>query len=146
MVLRRVVALTAYIYPLSLHDALPISMRAALFERRGEIAEAVSERMQLGALLTDEEDELANQEAIWQSLMTLPRHQLDQMAREESNHALRGWYSLAALSKNDQTNLERQLGSVEQWQRDWPQHPASSNLPQALQLLRQLVEQAPTTD
>lgn len=120
------------------------AMRAALFERRGEIAEAVSERMQLGALLTDEEDELANQEAIWQSLMTLPRHQLDQMAREESNHALRGWYSLAALSKNDQTNLERQLGSVEQWQRDWPQHPASRNLPQDLQLLRQLVEQAPT--
>lgn len=120
------------------------TMRAALFERRGEIPEAINERMQVGALLTDEAEELANQEAIWQSLMTLPRAQLDSLARQESNRVLRGWYSLAALSKNDQTNLERQLLSVEQWQSDWPQHPASRNLPQDLQLLRQLVEQAPT--
>lgn len=120
------------------------AMRAALFERRGEIPEAVNERIQLGALLASEDDELANQEAIWQSLMTLPRHQLDSLAQQESNRTLHGWYSLAALSKNDQTNLERQLRSVEQWQSDWPQHPASHHLPQDLQLLRQLVEQAPT--
>jgi uncharacterized protein len=120
------------------------AMRAVLFERRGQIPDAVNERIQLGSLLADENDELHNREAIWQSLMTLPRQELENLAEHESNHTLRGWYSLAALSKNSQTNLERQQQAVEDWQRDWPQHPASRDLPQDLQLLRQLVQQAPT--
>ncbi|MDQ2075075.1 penicillin-binding protein activator [Marinimicrobium sp. ABcell2] len=119
-------------------------MRAVLFERRGEIPSAINERIQLGSLLTTEEDELHNREAIWHSLMTLPRNELEGLARQESNYTLRGWYSLAALSKNNQTNLERQQQRVEEWQSDWPQHPANRNLPQDLQLLRQLVEQAPS--
>lgn len=118
-------------------------LRAQLFERQGEIPASVTERITLGALLSNEEAEAENREAIWQNLMTLSFAQLEELNERASNSALKGWYSLAALSKNNQTNLERQLSRVEAWQRDWPQHPASRHPPKDLQLLRQLIEQQP---
>ncbi len=118
-------------------------LRAQLFERQGEIPASVSERITLGALLNDEQAEAKNREAIWQNLMTLSFAQLEELSERASSRTLEGWYSLAALSKNNQTNLERQLRRVEAWQRDWPQHPASQHPPKDLQLLRQLIEQQP---
>lgn len=118
-------------------------LRAQLFERQGEISASVSERITLGALLNDESAEAENREAIWQNLMTLSFVQLEELSETASSSTLEGWYSLAALSKNNQTNLERQLSRVEAWQRDWPQHPASQHPPNDLQLLRQLIEQQP---
>lgn len=118
-------------------------LRAQLFERQGKIPTSVAERITLGALLSDEQAEAENREAIWQNLMTLSFDQLAELSEETSNRTLEGWYSLAALSKNNQTNLERQLARVEAWQRDWPQHPASQHPPKDLQLLRQLIEQQP---
>ncbi len=118
-------------------------LRAQLFERQGEVPASVAELITLGALLNDEQAEADTREAIWQNLMTLSFAQLQELSETASNRTLEGWYSLAALSKNNQTNLERQLSRVEGWQRDWPQHPASQHPPRDLQLLRQLIEQQP---
>ncbi|GAB3092878.1 ABC transporter substrate-binding protein [Aestuariicella hydrocarbonica] len=57
---------------------------------------------------------------------------------------LRGWYSLALVSKNNQSNLERQLDNINQWSDQWPGHPASLRLPKDLQLLQQLIAERPS--
>jgi len=117
--------------------------RAQVFALLGDVPTSVSERIQLAALITDSEEALANQEAIWRSLMTMSQNELQERSRNEPRQVLRGWYNLAALSKNNQGNLERQQAQVDAWRAAWPQHPASQNLPGDLQLLRTLIENQP---
>ncbi len=117
--------------------------RAELFALLGEATASVRERLELADLLLETEAGDSNQDAIWQTLMTLPMQQLQYLSRSEPDPLLKGWYNLAALSKNNQTDLERQLTKVDQWIALWPEHPASLRLPNDLQLLRQLVEERP---
>lgn len=117
--------------------------RARLFALLGDIRTSVEERIRLGSVLSDPEAESQNRELLWQALMTLPREQLEQEAQATEQEQLRGWLELAALSKNTQANLERQQAQVDQWQQDWPNHPASRHPPTDLQLLRTLLEQQP---
>src|SRR5690554_6723402 len=117
--------------------------RAQVFALLGDIPTSVSERIQLTALITNDEEALANQEAIWRSLMTMSQNELQERSRNEPGEVLRGWYNLAALSKNNQGNLERQQAQVDAWRAAWPQHPASQNLPDDLKLLRTLIENQP---
>lgn len=117
--------------------------RAGLFAILGETVTSVKERLLLADILDSEEQQEKNQEAIWQTLMTLPLEQLEQLSHSEKDPLLLGWYSLAALSKNNQTDLERQLEQVDRWIATWAEHPASLRLPNDLQLLRQLVQERP---
>lgn len=117
--------------------------RAQVFALLGETHNSVSERIQLAALLTNKEAEDQNQNAIWQSLMTTSQSELQERSQHEPDQILRGWYSLAALSKNNQGNLERQQAQVDAWRNEWPQHPANYNLPSDLQLLRTLIDNQP---
>ncbi len=118
-------------------------LRARLFQRTGEVIASVNERMLLESLLTEETASAENREELWQSLMTLSRDELTQASREAEQTQLRGWVELAAISKDNQANLERQQAQIDQWQSNWPSHPASRNLPNDLQLLRKLIEQQP---
>jgi len=118
-------------------------LRAELFALQGKVEASLQERIYLGEHLQDPEANRQNRNALWHTLMTLERDQLTQNARRTDNRELRGWYQLAALSKNNQTTLEQQQARLEQWQADWPQHPASQQLPDDLRLLRQLIEQQP---
>ncbi len=117
--------------------------RAQLFGLLGESVASIRERLVLSNLLQAGEYENQNQDAIWQTLMTLPLHQLQYLSRSERDPLLKGWYALAALSKNNQTDLERQLARVDDWVARWPEHPASIRLPSDLQLLKQLVNERP---
>ncbi|TQV80203.1 penicillin-binding protein activator [Exilibacterium tricleocarpae] len=117
--------------------------RADLFALLGEAAASVRERLALAELLVDTEAGDNNQDAIWRTLMTLPLEQLQYLSSKEHDSLLKGWYNLAALSKNNQTDLERQLLQVDQWIALWPEHPASLRLPGDLQLLRQLINERP---
>jgi outer membrane PBP1 activator LpoA protein len=59
------------------------------------------------------------------------------------NETARGWYSLAAINKNNQIDLEQQREQLQVWLREWRQHPAHKNLPSDLKLLQSLIEQQP---
>lgn len=117
--------------------------RAQLFARLGEVGASVNERMLISSVLTDEQADADNRELLWQTLMTLSREQLEAEADKAERQQLRGWFELAALSKNNQGNLERQQAQVDEWQSRWPRHPANHQLPNDLQLLRTLIEQQP---
>jgi len=123
-------------------------MRATLLCDIAEYRDCVEERLQIDELfaieagdLTEERD--LNQDLIWQALMELPLKDLQLEAEMQSERVARGWYTLAALSKDNQNNMRLQLKSVEDWALRWPEHPASMRLPADLQLLKQLVNEQP---
>lgn len=124
-------------------EAVLRERRALVFATLGEAIDSIKERLTLTPMLVDENQESHNREALWQTLMTLPDTQLKALSEKETNETLRGWYSLAALNKNNQADLEEQLKQVYQWRQQWPQHPASQQLPKDLKLLDTLVAERP---
>ncbi len=124
-------------------------LRANLLCDLAEFRDCVAERLAIDAVferhnLAQQEARDLNQDLIWLALMELPHQDLQMEAQMQSNPLEQGWYTLAALSKNNQTNMRLQLQSVEDWALRWPEHPASLRLPADLQLLKQLVEEQAT--
>lgn len=130
---------------LSREDEITLRLRRAdLFMLLGEPELSILERFRLHTLLTENSDaSISNQNNLWQALMTIPVNTLETLSKSSKSEVLRGWYNLALISKNNQSNLEKQLQLVNQWIANWPQHPASFTLPKDLQLLKQLVETRP---
>lgn len=131
----------------NMDPALEIALRdkrAQVFALLGEPQNSVNERIQLAALTTDKQLVQANQEALWQNLMSIPFAELQQLARVSQSDTERGWYNLAVISKNNQIDLEQQREQLQLWLRDWRHHPAHKNLPNDLKLLQSLIDQQPT--
>ncbi|MCW8194350.1 ABC transporter substrate-binding protein [Proteobacteria bacterium 005FR1] len=125
--------------------------RAQLFATLGESIDSVVERIALSPRLTTEAEKLANQDAIWHSLMSISQPELQALsagmdtarAADARNEVLKGWIDLAILSKNNASDLDRQLATIDKWIASNPRHPATLLLPSDLQLLQQLVENQP---
>lgn len=117
--------------------------RARMFTDTDEPILALREYLVLAPLLSDKQSEQANNDTIWQLLMGLPQETLNQRSATEPSKVLRGWFNLAAISKNNQANIELQLAEVQQWRTQWPNHPANLGLPDDLKLLQRLVQQQP---
>ena len=117
--------------------------RAQVFALMGEAQNSVAERIQLSGLIDNKNQRQANQEVLWQNLMSIPFAELQQLSQDENGQAARGWYSLAAINKNNQIDLEQQREQLQQWLGVWRQHPAHDNLPSDLRLLQSLIEQQP---
>lgn len=127
--------------------------RARVYDSIREYRASVQERVRLDQLLVDGSTSLdpvkltearnLNHDALWQTLMQLSHDELNQLRQQAETPVLEGWYTLAGLSKNNQSNLNKQLALVNEWARNWPAHPASLRLPADLQLLRDLVKNQP---
>ncbi|MAZ90245.1 MAG: penicillin-binding protein activator [Cellvibrionaceae bacterium] len=123
--------------------------RADLFMVLGEPNASIEELLALQPLINDPLLDIDNQDVLWQALMSMPVAELTYRSQKAANtptlqnEDLRGWYSLALISKNNQGNLDKQLFQINQWVARWPQHPASLRLPKDLQLLQQLIEERP---
>lgn len=117
--------------------------RAQVFALLGEAQNSVAERIQLSGLIDNKNQRQANQDVLWQNLMSIPFSTLQQLSQDENGQAARGWYSLAAINKNNQIDLEQQREQLQQWLSVWRQHPAHDNLPNDLRLLQSLIEQQP---
>lgn len=121
-----------------------IEMRARLHQLMDEQRESITQRIALYDLLEpDSEAFQLNQAALWQSLMALSYEDLLVESKIQNQMIPKGWYTLAALSKNNQTNLKQQVRMLERWVMEWPEHPASLQAPADLQLLKQLSEEQP---
>lgn len=128
-----------------LEDQIKLNeMRARLLAGLAEYRASAGIRFNLHNLLTEGSEESAfNQELLWQTLMELPYEDLKLESQLQEGMLPRGWYTLAALSKNNQTNLKEQIVAVQDWMINWPEHPASLVLPADLQLLKQLEKDKP---
>ena len=116
--------------------------RANLFSQLGDIAASVNERVVLSTILLPGEQEVENQEALWRELTSLPVEQLQSLANTTTS-ILQGWYQLAIINQQYQSDLDTQYSMINAWVVSNPNHPASYQLPEDLQLLQQLIEQQP---
>ncbi len=119
-------------------------MRARLLAGLAEYRGSIEVRLLLHTLLEEgTEESNANQNMLWQTLMELPYDDLKLESQLQEEMLSKGWYTLAALSKDNQTNLGQQISEVQNWVMNWPEHPASLRLPADLQLLKQLEQDKP---
>lgn len=118
-------------------------VRAQLLYSIAEYRASIEERLFISSIVRETEKSEHNQDLLWQTLMELPYKDLMLESQLQNSRVARGWYNLAALSKNNQTNIRKQLEEVEGWALNWPDHPASLRLPADLQLLKQLAEEQP---
>jgi outer membrane PBP1 activator LpoA protein len=133
-------------------EGLPSDLAQAITRLRAELLfdmalypSSAAERVLLADMVIDnEEASRENANRLWSTLMAIPLPELESLAQQPDNSRdLQGWYRLALLSKDTQTNLREQLAQLDLWLLNWPDHPASLQLPADLQLLRQLVEEQP---
>ncbi|WP_377517498.1 YraN family protein [Microbulbifer taiwanensis] len=122
--------------------ALPLrDLRADLWGLLGDLDSAIAERRQIAALARSDEAIADNNDGFWQLLTQLPSSELQLRADESSDPQMRGWYQLALLGRDTQTDISSQLTALSRWRQQWPGHSASSHPPQALRLLEQLASQ-----
>lgn len=123
--------------------ALPLrDLRADLWGLLGDLDSAITERQQIATLARDDRDITANNDGFWQLLTQLPSRELQLRAAKSADSSMRGWYQLALLGRDTQTDISSQLSALGRWRQQWPRHSASSHPPQALQLLEQLASQS----
>lgn len=114
-------------------------LRAEVFTLLGDYEGAIGERLATTPLLLREDELQSNNDELWRLATALPKHQLERLASSTNQALLRGWYALAAISKNNQLGLSEQLNQVQFWRQQWPNHPANLALPNELRLLEELV-------
>lgn len=122
--------------------ALPLrTLRADLWGLLGDLDSAIEERRQISVLAHSDEDIAKNNDGFWQLLTQLPSSELQLRAGETLDRQMRGWYQLALLGRDTQSDISSQLSALSRWRAQWPSHSASSHPPQALRLLEQLASQ-----
>lgn len=111
------------------------TVKARALEADGQILPAVSERVFAGPLLQGP-DALANNDAIWALVASLPADQLQSTANDDMG----GWLNLARSVKGAGT-LEQQQAAIDTWKAQHPQHPAALQLPTTLAQLRSMTSE-----
>ncbi len=89
------------------------------------------------------EERPGNHEAIFLTLLQLPERTLQLQAEQSITSEIRGWLSLAAMTKRFQDDPLRQLNALKKWQQAWPNHSAAVIVPASLQMLSRIVEERP---
>ena len=85
----------------------------------------------------------ANHDLIFTTLLRLGADTLQTQAEQSITAEIRGWLSLAAMSKRFQHDPLRQLNALKDWQKVWPNHPAALVIPGSLQMLSRIVANRP---
>lgn len=116
---------------------------ATAYESVGNSSYAVPERIQLDQLLPDEASRTNNRRILWLTLTRLPEAELSTMAVEAPEGSeLQGWMKLALIPRQ-QLRKGSMLTAVEQWQAQFPGHPANSLLPSPLAAVKPYLHRVP---
>ena len=109
-------------------------LKALTYSRFGEHQASLDEWLLAAPYLTEAEQE-PHYNSFWQTLMHVPAERLNSLYRHEKSHKLKGWLALALIYQTDHS-LNQQLTDLEQWKRDWTNHPAHKYLPGNLENLK----------
>ncbi|MFB9885728.1 penicillin-binding protein activator [Balneatrix alpica] len=110
-------------------------LRAQAHEMSQQWLLAAQERINLAALLQGEQRQTQHN-LIWSNLNKSRDTELQQARREALDEHSQGWLELALLVRQS-SDLAQQLQQVTNWKRNYPQHPASTQLPGELASLLQ---------
>lgn len=109
---------------------------------RSYIASA-RERIYIDNLLAPDE-KVQNHELIFSALLEVPAVSLGNQAENAITSELRGWLSLAAMTKQYQNDPLRQLRELNNWKKLWSNHTAATQLPASLMMLSRVVREQPS--
>ncbi|MBQ62213.1 MAG: hypothetical protein CMQ19_09070 [Gammaproteobacteria bacterium] len=118
-------------------------LRAEAYGLGRSYVASARERIYFNNLLAPEEKGL-NHEHIFSSLLHLPATSLVNHATKAITSDLRGWLSLAAMTRQYESDPLRQLQELNNWKKIWSHHPAASQLPASLQMLSRIVKEQPS--
>jgi hypothetical protein len=116
--------------------------RAETYSQIGDLQASINERIILDRILVEPMDLIENHEALWLDIVQLSLTTLTNVD-ETQDPITRGWYELASISKQNETNLEAKRVSINLWASLNPTHPAALELPLDLQLLNTLIAERP---
>lgn len=118
-------------------------MLASAYQTTGNYLQSILERIKLDELLKDEASLANNRRALWLSLTTLPKAEIDAISAEaKPDSVLSGWTTLALLSRNNDERSDL-LQQVQAWREMHPQHPANAILPSPLFSIQEKLYPAP---
>ena len=116
--------------------------KAKAYEQTGRMLAAARTRTLITPILTDTAT-ADNHERLFNGLMTLPPALLKRYATDAATNDLRGWLSLAAMTKQLQNRPSQQLRALTNWKKLWAGHPAAQQLPKRLAFLDSVVAGQP---
>ncbi|MDB2705317.1 penicillin-binding protein activator [Pseudomonadota bacterium] len=105
-----------------------LQLRIEAYQLTENWLEKANSHLQLSLLLDDESTIASNQQALWQSLMALTPQSLELFKPGVAPAVDSGWFELAFLVKSYQSDPEVFIVAIENWQRDYPRHPANPEL------------------
>lgn len=117
-------------------------LRAEIFALLGSHIASAQQRIYISPLLT-EEQRIANEYALWRSLMYTSTDDLTRYLATSFQGEYQGWLQLALIAKNNQGDLDEQVRQLERWQLHWQTHPANARLPGGLELIQELAANRP---
>lgn len=126
-------------YQAQYHDML-----AYAYQKKGLAVEAVSERIKLDTLLPNRTAKKNNQRSLWLSLTQLSQPELNTLLAENAdNNALKGWASLAVISRTSYVDPQVMIDDLHHWRAAFPTHSANQLLPENLDSLTTQLLPAP---
>jgi outer membrane PBP1 activator LpoA protein len=106
---------------------------AKAFRTVGNYKESIDQRIQLEALIPDQEGQINNRRILWLTLANLPQADLDTMSSESASQTeFKGWVQLALISRKYRQNSKSLLAVLDQWQSRYSSHPGNQILPTPL--------------
>ena len=128
---------------LDLDNQIKIStLRADAYAANQRLIASARERVLIDHLLSKTQSKV-NREKIFSTLIELPAPLLVAYAKKAVSNELRGWLSLAAMTKQFQNKPSQQLRALTDWRKLWAGHPAAQTMPESLKLLDTVVAGQP---
>ena len=106
--------------------ALELKIRA--YEKTQNWLEKANAHIALEPLLRDNGEIAANQQGLWSALMELTPQALELFNPGIAPSVDSGWFALAYAVRTYQTNPDALIVAIEDWQRNYPNHPADAAL------------------
>jgi outer membrane PBP1 activator LpoA protein len=104
-----------------------LRLRAEAYQLDNNFLSSARERVALDALLTDPQQMLENQYAIWEALTRLSDAQLQDMRTAPPPDVLSGWLELVELTRLYLQQPQALADVIPHWQARYPGHPAGGD-------------------
>lgn len=122
-----------YLAPFDLNKAAPAQQKLAYeinvnaYGITENWLEKANSHIALSTFLNNNEDIASNQQALWDSLMKLTPQALELFNPGIAPSIDSGWFTLAYAVRAYQTNPDALIVAIEDWQRNYPNHPADES-------------------
>jgi outer membrane PBP1 activator LpoA protein len=100
-------------------------LRARAYSQDGQFLASARERVLLDPLITDPDERLANEFAIWEALNSLTDIELQQLRTAPAPDPLSGWMELVELTRLYMQQPDAMEQVIPHWQQRYPRHPAN---------------------